>query len=109
MNPNMTITIGTGKAAEGLNEAERVGATRRLREFKDFRCAKNHEVPGTVAETFVLATELVNQEAPADPGSSTELVPVQGAMATAQVEAKKAQDQLSFLQQKHVTFADNLR
>lgn len=55
-----------------------------------------------------LATELVNKEAPADAGPSTEPVSVKDDLATAKAVAKKAQDQLILLQQKHDTLKSDL-
>lgn len=44
---------------------------------------------------------MVNQKASADAVPSTEQISVKGVLATAQSEAKKAQNQVALLQQKH--------
>lgn len=92
----------------GLDDVERAGAKRHLRDFRESSHTKKRKVPRTVADAFESATELVNQEAPTDAGPSDKLVSVKYAFATAQVAAKEAKDQLASLQQEHGTLEGSL-
>lgn len=58
----------------GLDEVERVDAKHRSRDFQDRCRAKKRKVAGTVTKTFEQATELIDREATADGGPSTELI-----------------------------------
>lgn len=80
------------KCAVDLNDVQRVGAKRRLHDVEDGWHAKKRKVTGSVAGGFDLTIALVNQEAPAIAGKSTELDSVKGALGTAQAEAKNAKD-----------------
>lgn len=84
-----------------LDNRERAGSKRHLRESQNICRAEKRNVLGTVAEASELPTELVDQEAPADLGPSTELAPVKGALAPAQSAAAEAREQLNSLQKKH--------
>lgn len=92
-----------------MDDVEREGAGCRLRDFQDSCPAKKRKIPRNVAETFELATELVNQKASTDAGPPTELVSVNGVLETAHAEANKAENQLTLLQQKHDTPEDDMR
>lgn len=96
------------EGAVRLDNVKWFGAKRHLRDFKDSCRVKKRNVTGTVVEAFELATEFVNQEAPACAGSSAQLVPEKHALATAQVVAKEAKKQLASLQQNHDILEGNL-
>lgn len=67
-----------------LDDIEKVDAKRRFHEFQDSGNAKKHEVLGTDADAFEFATKLLNQEALAETGLSTELVSIKDSLPTAQ-------------------------
>lgn len=59
------------KGAAGLDDVEGTGAIRHVCGFQDRCRGKECKVPGTAAEAFEFATELVKQEASVDAGLST--------------------------------------
>lgn len=84
-----------------LVELKRVGVRPHLCSFQDSCRTKQRKVPGTVAETFELATKLVNQEALGEADPSAELVSVKAAVAAASLATKETKKQLASLRQKH--------
>lgn len=84
------MTYKNLEGAVGLDDAERVAANRHLRDVQDRCHDKKHKAPGTVAETFGFATELVNHDDPANADPSAKLGTVRNAFATAQVATKEA-------------------
>lgn len=86
-----------------LDGIKPVDAKRCLRDIYDKFRAKERKITGTIAERFELATELVDQVAPADASPSTELISVEVSLAIVQAEAIKVKYQLLPLQQNHDT------
>lgn len=75
-----------------------VAAKRHIRDFQDSCHDKKRIDPGSVADAFELAIELVNMEKPADAHSSPELVSMKNALGTARVEQMGIHDELALLQ-----------
>lgn len=88
-------------SAVRLEGLERVRAKRRLLDFLISCRAKIRKVLGIVAAAFAFFAELANQESPVDTGTSAELVPVNDALVTTQIAAKKTKDQPASLKKKH--------
>lgn len=82
--------------AIGLNDVERLGAKRFLREFQDSRRSKKRDLPGIVADVFVRGFRLVNLEAPEDVSPLEELVSIKKFHSSAQAVSKKAKEKESF-------------
>lgn len=76
----------------GLDEVERDGAKRHLRDIQDSCRGKKRKVLGTIAEPFEFATEFVNQMASTDTGSSFELVSFKDGLGTTEVTAEEAKE-----------------
>lgn len=91
-----------------LDEVDRVGAKRHLRDSQDSCCAKNRGVSGTVFEVFKFTSELTNQEASADAGQLADSMSVKDALATALSAPQEAKEQLASLRKKHDTLEDSL-
>lgn len=91
------------ESAVRLEDVVRIGAKRRLRDFRDNHCAKKRKISGRVTEAFDFTTELADQEAHVDIVLSAELVSVKDVLAIAQVTPKDANEQSVSLQQKHNT------
>lgn len=70
--------------------------------------AKRHYVPEAFDVAFELATELENQEPPADTGWSAELVSFKGFLATSQNIAMEAKEQIAPLQENHNSLDNNV-
>lgn len=81
----------------GLDFVKSAGTERHLRDFQNISRSNRREVPGTVAVTYELATELVNQDISVDASSSADPISMKKSLATAQSQALKRQGQFALL------------